>query len=332
MTATMHPPIPAPTRPAPAGAVAGNPGLQRLAFRALGTQCEVQYRPRQAGTALAFEQAVRSWVERFEARYSRFRPDSIVSRLNASAGRSWIPIDREMEDMLDVCASVHALTRGIIDATAGPLLLLWDYHLANPVVPAPELVAAARSLVGWHLVQRRPGAAMLAKPGMRLDFGGWGKEWAVDAVATLAQQHDIPHALVDFGHDIRCVGAPPDRPAWHIGLEDPSQPGTHCGSVALRSGRGIASSGDYLRGFTAGGRRYGHIVDPRTGRPVAHGCRQVTVIADTCFQAGLLSTTAFVLGAEAGLAFIQQFPGAEALIVSENARAETRGFWDHVVT
>jgi len=310
----------------------GNPGLRRLAFRALGTQCEVQYHPRSPAAVVPFEQAVRAWVENFEARYSRFRPNSLVSRINARAGRTWTEIDREMDDMLNVCASVHGLTHGIIDATAGPLLLLWDYHQAAPVVPTPAQVAAARGLVGWSLVLRQPGAVLLSKPGMRLDFGGWGKEWAVDAVASLAEQHDIPHALVDFGHDIRCVGAPPDRPAWHVGLEDPLRPGTHGGSVALKAGRGIASSGDYLRGFTAGGRRYGHIVDPRTGQPVAHGCRQVTVIADTCFQAGLLSTTAFVLGAEAGLAFIHQFPGAEALIVSEHGRAETRGFWDHVVT
>lgn len=330
MTATMTSSIQSPSPIALAAA--GNPGLRRLAFRALGTQCEVQYRPRQPEAAASFEHAVRAWVETFEARYSRFRPDSLVSRINAAAGRAWTNIDREMDDMLDVCASVHALTQGIIDATAGPLLLLWDYHHATPRVPVAAQVATTRGLVGWGMVLRQPGAVLLPKAGMRLDFGGWGKEWAVDAVAALAEQHDIPHALVDFGHDIRCVGTPPDRPAWHVGLEDPLQPGTSCGSVALRAGRGIASSGDYLRGFTVGGRRYGHIVDPRTGRPVAHGCRQVTVIADTCFQGGLLSTTAFVLGADEGLAFIHQFPGAEALIVSENGRAETRGFWDHVVT
>jgi thiamine biosynthesis lipoprotein len=315
---------------APSAAAIG-PGLSRLAFRALGTHCEVQYQAREEGPAPAFEQAVRAWVERFEARYSRFRPDSIVSRINVAAGRTWTDVDREMEDMLDVCASVYTLTGGIIDATAGPLLLLWDYHRSDPVVPDAAQVAAARILACWHLVQRQPGRVFLPKVGMSLDFGGWGKEWAVDAVAQLAVQHDIPHVLVDFGHDIRCVGVPPGRPAWHVGLEDPLFPGRHRESVALRAGRGIASSGDYLRGFTAGNRRYGHIVDPRTGRPVAHGCRQVTVIADTCFQAGLLSTTAFVLGGEAGLAFIHQFPGAEALIIGESGRAETRGFWNHVV-
>ncbi|HWA24324.1 MAG TPA: FAD:protein FMN transferase [Lacunisphaera sp.] len=307
-------------------------GLNRLAFRALGTHCEVQYHATPPGTAPAFEQAVRAWVENFEARYSRFRPDSMVSRINSAAGRMWIEIDREMEDMLDVCASVHTLTGGIIDSTAGPLLLLWDYHRPKPVVPSAAQIAAARLLASWHFVQRRPGRVFLPNAGMSLDFGGWGKEWAVDAVAQLAVRHGILHVLVDFGHDIRCIGTPPDRPAWHVGLEDPFDPGRHRESVALMAGRAIASSGDYLRGFTAGGRRYGHIIDPRTGEPVAHGCRQVTVIADTCFQAGLLSTTAFVLGPDAGLAFIRQFPGAEALIISDTGRAETRGFWNHVVT
>ena len=107
---------------------------------------------------------------------------------------------------------------------------------------------------------------------------------------------------------------------------------TQRGSVALLAGKGIASSGDYLRGFTRNGRRYGHIVDPRTGEPVAHDCRQVTVVADSCLQAGLLSTTAFILGPVAGLEFIQRFPGAEGLIVTDSDRAQTRGFWNYVVT
>jgi thiamine biosynthesis lipoprotein len=224
------------------------------------------------------------------------------------------------------------MTGGILDATAGPLIRLWDYH--QPVVELPDVarVAEVRELVGWSKVQRAPGRVFLPRAGMALDFGGWGKEWAVDAVAQLAASFGIAQVLVDFGHDIRCIGTPPGRPAWHVGLEDPAQPGTHRGSVALLAGKGIASSGDYLRGFTRNGRRYGHIVDPRTGEPVAHDCRQVTVVADSCLQAGLLSTTAFILGPAAGLEFIQRFPGAEGLIITHSSRAQTRGFWNYVAT
>jgi thiamine biosynthesis lipoprotein len=166
---------------------------------------------------------------------------------------------------------------------------------------------------------------------MALDFGGFGKEYAVDIVAQMAVDHGIPNTLVDFGHDLRALGTPPGRPAWHIGLEDPKRPGAVWASVGL-SGRGIASSGDYLRHFVAGGRRYGHIIDPRTGMPVANGCTQATVIAGTCLQAGVLSTAAFVLGVQPGLELIRSCPGAEGTILTERERAQTRGFFEYVAS
>ena len=138
-------------------------------------------------------------------------------------------------------------------------------------------------------------------------------------------------ALIDFGHDLKALGQPPDRPAWHIGLEDPVRPETTNGSIAV-IGKGVASSGDYIRRVVIGGRKYGHIVDPRGGRPVANGCLQATVVTGSCLQAGVLSTTAFVLGVTKGIEFIQSFPGAEGLIITENARAQTRGFFNYVVS
>lgn len=306
--------------------------LRSFGFRALGTDCAVRYVAPTAEAAQRYEHAARHWVEVFEARYSRFRPESIVSRINGLAGQAWVEIDAEMEQMLDICAALHGMTGGMLDATAGPLIRLWDYHQPAAVLPGAAQVAEVRALVGWSKVQRAPGRVYLPRAGMALDFGGWGKEWAVDAVAQLAASFGISQVLVDFGHDIRCSGTPPGRPAWHVGLEDPSQPGTHRGSVALLAGKGIASSGDYLRGFTRNGRRYGHIVDPNTGEPVSHDCRQVTVVADSCLQAGILSTTAFILGPVAGLEFIQRFPGAEGLIVTHSNRAQTRGFWNYVAT
>lgn len=314
----------------PSHSAPGEASLRRLVFRALGTNCEVRYVPPELGASVQFEHDVRAWVENFEARYSRFRPSSIVSRINAAAG-SWVEIDTEMEEMLDICASLHAVTGGILDATSGPLLKLWDYRNPPTQLPTPACVAAVRGLVGWHRLERTRGRVRL-KVGMSLDLGGWGKEWAVDAVAQIARRAGVRDALIDFGHDIRVLGAPPGRPAWHIGLENPAVPGQHHGSIAVFGSKGVASSGDYIRQFTFAGRRYGHIVDPRDGYPVSHGLQQVTVIAENCFMAGVLSTTAFVLGPRMGLEFIQRFPGAEALLVTANDRAQTRGFWNYVVT
>ncbi len=306
--------------------------LRKLSFPALGTACEVQYAASGGDPqAQGFERAAVAWVNAFEAKYSRFRPDSLVSRINAAAGREWIAVDAEMEGLLKLCDTLHFMTQGVLDPTTLPLLRLWDYKAAAPRIPSAEEIAAARALVGWKKVQRAPGKVFLPEPGMALDFGGFGKEYAVDIVAQIALDHGIKSALVDFGHDLRAVGRPPGRPAWHIGLEDPRSPGRVAGSLAVM-GQGVASSGDYLRGFTIVGKRYGHIIDPRTGWPVANGCTQATVVAPSCLQAGVLSTTAFVLGVPKGIEFIQSVPGPEGLLITDRVRAQTRGFFNHVAS
>ena len=315
-------------RPPAGGAVP----LRKLTFNALGTTCEVQYAaPKGEEQAVGFERAAVAWVTSFEARYSRFRPDSLISRINAAAGREWVQVDAETDGLLELCETLHVMTRGILDPTALPLIRLWNFKLPTPRIPADAEIAAARALVGWRRVQRAPGRVFLPEPGMALDFGGFGKEYAVDIVAQIAGEHGLSSVLVDFGHDLRAMQPPPGRPAWHIGLENPEQPGTCDGSMGV-VGKGVASSGDYIRGFTVNGRRYGHIIDPRTGWPVSNGCVQCTVVAPSCLQAGVLSTTAFILGVERGIEFIQSCPGAEGLLRTNRVRAQTRGFFNYVVS
>jgi thiamine biosynthesis lipoprotein len=306
--------------------------LRRLSFSALGTRCEVQYAaPRGGDQATAFENATVAWVAGFEAKYSRFRPDSLISRINAAAGRAPVEVDAEAEGMFKLCDTVQFMTQGILDPTALPLIRLWNWKAQPPVVPAAEAIASAQRLVGWAKVERSPGRIFLPEAGMALDFGGFGKEYAVDIVADIAREHGIADALIDFGRDLRALGAPPGRPAWHIGLEDPEHPGSPWTSVAFSGNRGIASSGDYVRSFMVEGRRYGHIIDPRTGWPVANGCTQATVIAGTCLQAGVLATTAFVLGVPQGTEWIESFLGAQGALLTAQTRAQTRGFFQYVV-
>jgi len=306
--------------------------LRRLTFQAMATQCEIQYTaPGGDPQAARFEAAAQAWVHAFEAKYSRFQPGSIVSRINAAAGQSWVEVDEETETLLSLCDTLHFMTRGILDPTALPLIRIWNWKANPPVIPTAAEVAAAQRLVGWKKVERQPGKVFLPQSGMALDFGGFGKEYAVDLVSLIAADHGLSDVLVDFGHDLRAAGAPPGKAAWHIGLEDPKNPGKTWASVGL-TGRSIASSGDYLRSFTVGGRRYGHIIDPRTGYPVANGCTQATVIAGTCLQAGMLSTAAFIAGVDLGLELIRSCPGAEGILLTEKERAQTRGFFNYVAT
>ncbi len=306
--------------------------LQRIDFHAMGTRCLIQFVAPDAQMAAKFDHAVRAWVQNYEARYTRFRDDSITGQINLAAGDGeWVVIDEEMERMLEMCGTVHFMTQGIVDVTAGPLAKLWDYHTSHPKLPPQAAVDSARELVGWNRVEREPRRVRLPLPGMSLDLGGWGKEFAVDMAVQIAQEHGIERALVDFGHDIRVIGTPPNRPAWHIGLENPDDPGKLWGSIGALN-TSVASSGNYQRGFVVDGQHYGHIIDPRSGRPTTNGLQQVTVVAPSCLQAGMLATAAFVLGPEEGLEFIQSTPGAEGCMVSSNAKHQTRGFFQYVVT
>lgn len=303
---------------------------ERVTFRALGTECQIQFVPPDAATGRAFAADAIAWVEAFERKYSRFRSDSLISRINDAAGGDWVEIDADAEHIFGLADHVFTLTRGIIDPTMLPLLRVWNWKAQPPRIPPPEEVAAARRLVGWPRVQRAPGRIRLPEPGMGLDLGGFGKEYAVDAVAALAQAHGVANVLVDFGHDVAAAGAPADAPCWMVGVENPQRLGSSLMALAV-TGHGVATSGNGLRCFTIDGRRYGHIIDPRDGQPVWNGVWQATVVAGTCLEAGLLATTAVVLGADEGLRLVEEFFGAEALILADGREYQTRGFCQYVV-
>ena len=302
-----------------------NGEFHQLAFHAMSTACRVNFRAASAAQARALQDEVLRWVAWFEARYSRFIPDSIISRINSAAGEHWVDIDPETEALFNLCNEMAFFTRGVFDPTALPLLRLWNWKAAPSVVPDESAIHAAQELVGWRKINRRPGAMFLPRAGMCLDLGGIGKEYAVDRVLTMAMQRGVANVLVDFGNDVRVHGEPPERGAWHIGLEDPKAPGRCWTGVAVTD-HAVATSGDYIRHFLHQGRRYGHIIDPRTGYPVNNGTLSVSVIAPHCTFAGILSTAVFVLGPKDGFDLMRLCPGVEGCITTETARHQTKGF------
>ncbi len=305
--------------------------LYRLRFQALGTSCSVLFACESRSVAVRFADDAVEWVGCFEGKYSRFLDTSLLADINRNAGKSWVPVDAEAEHIFALCDDLNFMTFGQLDPTGLPLISLWDYRRQRSELPSEEEISAANVLVGWQKVQRRPGEVFLPEPGMCLDFGGFGKEYAVDKVAGLAVSHGILNGLVDFGQDIHVLGTPPDSPAWHIGLEDPTRPGSTWASLALLRGGGVATSGDYHRNFVHGGKRYGHIIDLASGRPVANGLLAVSVVAQSCLEAGVLSTAAFVAGPEKGAELLEANFGAEACFVSENSNYQTSQFYEYMV-
>lgn len=302
-----------------------------LTFHALGTQCQITFQAASVAAASSFKTAAATWVHDFERRYSRFNPDSLISRINAAAGREWIHVDTATESLFSLCDWFHWLTRGAFDPAILPLLDAWDYRNPAPRVPDANSVAAALRLSGWSAVRRKKGMVFLPEAGMGLDLGGIGKEYAVDCVIQMGRSRGIHNILVNFGNDLRVHGSPPEGGAWRIGLEDPFDPGRCWDGVALQN-RAVTTSGDYHRHFESGGRRYGHILDPRTGYPVDNGCKAVTVVAPTCTEAGILSTTAVILGRDDGLGLIESRPHTEGCLWHQATCYETRGFHEYLIS
>ena len=301
-------------------------GFWEVSFRALGSECELFFAADGEAAARDYVDSAFEWLASFEARFSRFREDSLISQINANAGVQWTEIDSETDLLLDLCDNANFVTRGAFDATSLPLSRLWDWKQKHSTLPTKDEVDAARALVSWKSIQRAPGRIFLPKKGMMLDFGGVGKEFAVDCLAQLGLAHGLKHLMVDLGGDIAVRGEPPEGGGWYVGLEDPvNNERCYCG-IRLKSGAAVATSGDYRRNFTLDGLVFGHIIDSRTGWPVANGTRAATVIASRCTAAGLLSTSAMVMGGYEAIAMLEKNPGVQGCVWHKGQLLETRGF------
>lgn len=298
---------------------------------AMGTTCRVLFSAQSRAVAERLYSDIAGWLQAFETRYSRFIETSLICRINAAAGLHSVEIDDDLISIFKLCDWFHWTSRGLFDPTLLPLAQLWDYHSDSPTVPRREDIEAARALIDWKSVERDGSRAFLPREGMALDIGGIGKEYAVDRVIEKAQAAGLRNVMVDFGHDVRTLGCPPEGGPWRVGLEDPREPG-RCWSGVGVSGMAIATSGNYARGFERDGKRYGHIIDPRTGYPVDNGCLSVSVVAPTCTEAGILATAALILGPDEFSPFLGACHQAEGCMVSSDKTSRTPGFIRYILS
>jgi thiamine biosynthesis lipoprotein len=292
-------------------------GEMRLRFDAMASCNEVVVAGMAEGAARAAAQAAADEVRRIEAKYSRYRADSVVSRINASAGGAAVAVDAETAGLLDFAARLFEASGGLFDVTSGPLRRAWDFRAGR--VPAEAELAPLRALVGWHGVEWDGRALRLPRAGMELDFGGIGKEYAADRAQAVLLEAGARHGFVNLAGDLRLVGPAADGTPWTFAIQHPRDPGAACAQVQLSHGA-LATSGDYERFFvTPDGRRCCHILDPRTGQPVAHW-QSISVIAPSCAAAGALATIGMLLGPQAlpflhsqGAAFLAVDPLGDVL-------------------
>lgn len=234
-------------------------------------------------------------VRRIEIKFSRYRTDGILPRINRSAGQGPVECDSETLELLRYAHALYEASGGLFDATSGVLRRVWNFSV--PALPDPERLAELLPLINWKSVELTDRSVRLPIAGMELDFGGFGKEYAVDRACNVLIDAGVRHGLVNLGGDVRAVGPQPDGAAWSIGIQDPRDENRVIASLPLFQGA-LATSGDYERFIDIDGRRYCHILNPQTGMAVS-GWRSVSVLAPVALAAGGYSTIAMLQQSQA---------------------------------
>ena len=263
-------------------------------FQAMASSCEVHVGDADRAIAERVAALAAAEAQRIEAKFSRYRRGNIIDTINTAGGRP-IVVDDETARLLDYATRLHELSDGMFDITSGVLRCAWRFD-GSDRVPSAEAVAALLPIVGWDKVSWRAPELTLP-PGMEIDLGGIGKEYAVDSAAALVRPVST-QCLLNFGGDLLALGPQYGGAPWRVGVESVSDAGAVARHIELTIGA-LATSGDSRRFLLKDGKRYCHVLDPRSGWPVVGAPRSVTVAAATCTEAGMLATLALLQGADA---------------------------------
>jgi FAD:protein FMN transferase len=269
-------------------------GLFAVGFAAMASPCEVLVYTNEHTEAVKIGELAANEAWRVERKYSRYRDDSVVAWIHRQRGQVSV-LDPETASLMDFAQQCFEMSGGAFDITSGILRRAWKFD-GSDCVPDPGSVEQLLSSIGFAKLQWRSPVLVLPE-GMELDFGGIGKEYAVDRAYDILALHCAQPFLVNFGGDLRANKRPPRGP-WQVGIERPDTDRLAAMLLELDHG-GLATSGDSRRFLLKDGVRYGHILDPRTGWPIAAAPRSVTVAASSCTEAGLLATLAMLEGAGA---------------------------------
>ena len=280
----------------------------------MGTSVEVRAYNGDEGTrtvAIAEAFAAIAEVDRL---MSNYRNDSELSGVNTRAATEPVTLSAPLFSVIAAAQQVSDRSGGAFDITVGPLVRLWGFHDKKPHLPTDPELQAVKPLVDYRnlLLDEASHTIRFARPGVEIDLGGIAKGFAVELAANVLKRHGLA-GFIDAGGNQYMLGLPPGKSSWTVGVRDPDRADGLIGAIDSAAGS-VSTSAGYATFLTAGGKRYGHIMDPRGLHP-SEACLSVTTIALDGTLADAASTAAFVLGPERGLALIDSFPGMTGLIV-----------------
>lgn len=267
----------------------------------------------------AFEQ-----LKAAEKTMSIYKADSEISNINRNAYKETVKVTGPTFELLSKSAQFSKVSGGAFDITIGPLMDMWRSAAEVNSLPSQETLRQALLRVGYEklILDRKQMTVRFAVEGMKLDLGGIAKGYGVDMAVAAMKKNAAAGGLVDVGGNIRCFGTPPEgKKSWLIGLQEPKEAQGIPGSGQYRlvltlNDAAVATSGDYQRFQKVGGRKYSHILDPKTGFS-AGSLSSATVITETAVDADALGTAVSVMGAEQGLELIEKTPKAEAILITQ---------------
>ena len=295
------------------GCAPAGPAMAEYHGRAMGSPLDIEVTGPDRATCERAVEAARAEIERLERMMTDWKDDSPLMEINHQAGRRPVSVPPELFLIIRKSIELSELTEGAFDISFAAAGTLWNWK--DPRVPSDAEVRASLADVGWRgiVIDEANQTVFLAKPGMRIGLGAIAPGYAGDRALEKIAAQGIRDAMVNVSGDVVVRGAKNGGP-WKVAVRHPRRPGESLAILPVSNGA-ISTSGDYERYFEADGRRYCHIIDPRSGIP-ANRCQSVTVLAPVLAVADGLATGIFVLGPEKGLALVEQLAGVEALIVA----------------
>ena len=265
-------------------------------FQAMASPCEILIETLNEPLAQRLTRLAAEETWRIEDKFSRYQPNNIIDQINHAQGKA-IELDEESAKLMDFATTCFEISDGLFDITSGILRKVWTFD-GSDRIPKQSDIDPLLALIGWDKVKwAHPHLTLL--PGMEIDLGGIGKEYAVDRVQALLTDATECPVLVNFGGDLHANKSKSGNRPWVTGIDNPSpeKVGTRS-TIELHHGA-LATSGDAFRFLQRKGKRYSHVLNPKTGWPVKHAARSVTVAAAHCIDAGILSTMALLQGENA---------------------------------
>lgn len=257
-------------------------------------------------------------ISRIENLISEWRASTEISEVNKNAGIRPVKVSPEVIKLTERALWFSKITDGAFDISIAAMDKIWRFDDSMDTPPTPQQVKASIRNVGYKniIINRKKSTIFLKNKGMKIGFGATGKSYSADKTKALMQQLGVQAGIINASGDIALWGTQPDGSAWTVGIADPFQSGEVLKVLKLRN-TAIVTSGDYQKFVEFGGKRYSHIINPKTGYP-STGLTSVTITGENAETANGLSTSVMVLGKEKGLRLLKKFPSYQYLIIEDN--------------